>query len=281
MLGARPPEGFNYEMFLDEKGEKISKSKGNGLSLDQWLTYGPQESLAFYIYREPKRAKSLHMGVIPRAIDDYWQFRGQLAGAGTGAAARQPGAPHPQRRGAGRGAAGDRSGCCSTSSACWARRAAEQVWGYLANYVRRCRARRNIPTLDRLVGHALAYPPRFRRADARAPRADRTARRRRCAISTRGLRSLQGGDIAEAAQNVVYEIGKAHFGKEALRDWFKALYETLLGSSQGPRMGSFIALYGVENTPPADRRGACHVTAPLPRSGRGSDRFRRRSGRRR
>src|SRR3546814_3688238 len=71
VLGGRAPEGFNYEMFLDENGEKISKSKGNGLSLDQWLTYGPDESLAFYIYREPKKAKALHMGVIPRAVDDY------------------------------------------------------------------------------------------------------------------------------------------------------------------------------------------------------------------
>ena len=76
VLGGRPPEGFNYEMFLDEKGEKISKSKGNGLSLEEWLRYGSEPSLAFYIYREPKRAKSLHIGVIPRAVDEYWQFRG-------------------------------------------------------------------------------------------------------------------------------------------------------------------------------------------------------------
>src|SRR5438067_11463048 len=75
ILGGRPPEGFNYEMFLDEKGEKISKSKGNGLSLEEWLRYGSQESLAFYIYREPRKAKSLHIGVIPRAVDEYCQFR--------------------------------------------------------------------------------------------------------------------------------------------------------------------------------------------------------------
>ena len=75
-LGARPPEGFNYEMFLDEKGEKISKSKGNGLSIEQWLTYGSEESLAFYIYREPKAAKQLHIGVIPKAVDEYLQMRG-------------------------------------------------------------------------------------------------------------------------------------------------------------------------------------------------------------
>src|SRR5947208_345946 len=76
VLRGRPAEGFNYEMFLDEKGEKISKSKGNGLSLEEWLRYGSEPSLSFYIYREPKRAKSLHIGVIPRAVDEYWQFRG-------------------------------------------------------------------------------------------------------------------------------------------------------------------------------------------------------------
>ena len=102
ILGGRPPEGFNYEMFLDEKGEKISKSKGNGLSLEEWLRYGSEPSLAFYIYREPKRAKSLHIGVIPRAVDEYWQFRGNYPEPADRAEARQSGAPHPRRQGAGR-----------------------------------------------------------------------------------------------------------------------------------------------------------------------------------
>jgi lysyl-tRNA synthetase class 1 len=79
VLGGRKPEGLIYEMFLDEKGEKISKSKGNGLSLEEWLTYGSEESLAFYAYREPKSAKQLHIGVIPRAVDEYEQFRGNYA----------------------------------------------------------------------------------------------------------------------------------------------------------------------------------------------------------
>src|SRR5258708_17525367 len=74
ILGRRPPEGFNYEMFLDEKCEKISKSQGNGLSLEECLRYGTEPTLSFYIYREPKRPKSLHMGVIPRAVDEYMQF---------------------------------------------------------------------------------------------------------------------------------------------------------------------------------------------------------------
>ena len=96
VLGARPPEGFNYEMFLDEKGEKISKSKGNGLShramADLWhrRRASPSTSIA-----SRSKAKSLHMGVIPRAVDDYWQFRGNYAGPADRAEARQSGAPHP------------------------------------------------------------------------------------------------------------------------------------------------------------------------------------------
>ncbi|EJU10457.1 lysyl-tRNA ligase, partial [Sphingomonas sp. LH128] len=80
VLGGRKPEGLIYELFLDENGEKISKSKGNGLTIDQWLTYGTEESLGFYLFREPKSAKQLHAGVIPKAVDEYWQFRGNLAG---------------------------------------------------------------------------------------------------------------------------------------------------------------------------------------------------------
>src|SRR3546814_17016528 len=74
VLGARPPEGFNYELFLDENGEKISKTKGNGVTIDEWLTYAPPESLAFYIYREPTKAKQLSFGIIPNAVDEYHTF---------------------------------------------------------------------------------------------------------------------------------------------------------------------------------------------------------------
>jgi hypothetical protein len=119
---AKPPEGLIYELFLDENGEKISKSKGNGLTIDQWLTYGSEESLGFYLFREPKSAKQLHVGVIPRAVDEYWQFREKLAAAGR-AAARQSGVAPAARHRDGRArarAAGDLSACCSTSSACWA-----------------------------------------------------------------------------------------------------------------------------------------------------------------
>ena len=242
VLGARPPEGFNYEMFLDEHGEKISKSKGNGLSMEQWLTYGPPESLAFFAYREPKKAKSLHMGVIPRATDDYWQFR---ATYGTQELKQRLGNPvHHIHDGkvpeealpvsfglllnlAGLPGVGDR----------------DTVWRFLQRYDPALSPEAN-PALDRLVGHAVAYA-----RDFVAPTLHRRAPNAEEAVALRELDAVlaEGGD-AETLQNHVYEIGKAHYGKEALRDWFRALYETLLGASQGPRMGSFFALYGPENS---------------------------------
>jgi lysyl-tRNA synthetase class 1 len=249
VLGGKPPEGFNYEMFLDENGEKISKSKGNGLSLDQWLTYGTQESLSFFAYREPKKAKQLHMGVIPRAIDDYWQFRGNYAAQPIEQRLGNP--VHHIHDGKVPEAAlpvtfGLLLNLVGVMGADGTR---EQVWGYLGNYVQNASAA-NYPDLDALIGHALAYnrdfvAPTLQRRKAEGPEID--ALRDLDELLARSAHAADG-DAAEMLQNHVYEIGKKHFGKERLRDWFKALYETLLGSSQGPRMGSFIALYGIDNT---------------------------------
>ncbi len=244
VLGSRPPEGLTYEMFLDEKGEKISKSKGNGLSLDEWLTYGPQESLAFYIYREPKKAKSLHMGVIPRAVDDYWQFRGNYAGQELKEKLGNPvhhihdGALPTEELPVTFGLLLNLVGVMGDATK-------EQVWGYLGNYVPEATPER-YPELDRLIGYALAYgrdfvAPTLKR---RAPEGVEVAALEQLDAD---LAALPTEASAEEIQNIVYEIGKTA-GFENLRDWFKALYETLLGSSQGPRMGSFIALYGIDNT---------------------------------
>jgi lysyl-tRNA synthetase class 1 len=245
VLGGRKPEGFVYEMFLDEQGEKISKSKGNGLSLEQWLTYGPQESLAFYAYREPKKAKQLHMGVIPRAVDEYWQFRGNYPAQAIEQKlgnpvhhihdGKVPGETLPVTFGL----------LLNLVGVLGADATPAQVWGYLGNYVEDASPERH-PELDRLIGHALAY-----NRDFVAP----TLRRRkpegveRAALDRldRELAALPADAGPTEIQNIVYAIGNGG-GFESLRDWFKALYETLLGSSQGPRMGSFIALYGVENT---------------------------------
>ncbi len=244
VLGGRPPEGFNYEMFLDERGEKISKSKGNGLSLDQWLTYGPDESLAFYIYREPKKAKALHLGVIPRAVDEYWQFRGNYAEQPIAQKLGNPvhhihnGPPPAETLPVTFGLLLNLVGVMGEASKA-------QVWGYLTNYVPDATPE-TYPALDRLIGHALAYArdfvaPTLRK---RAPVGGEVDALRRLDAA---LAELPADASAEDIQNRVYEIGKTG-GFETLRDWFKALYETLLGSEQGPRMGSFIALYGIANS---------------------------------
>ena len=251
VLGGRKPEGLIYELFLDENGEKISKSKGNGLTIDQWLTYGSEESLGFYIYREPKRAKSLHVGVIPRAVDEYWQFREKLAEQPVD---QQLGNPvwHLLRANGDQGGAGDKLPVTyglllNLVSVLGANATNDQVWSYLGNYVANADPAAH-PALDVLVDRALAYNREFV--------APTLVRRKPEAGEALALAALDeelavaGEDAtAEELQTLVYEIGKdPHFGFESLRDWFKALYETLLGSSQGPRMGSFITLYGVANT---------------------------------
>ena len=243
-LGGRPPEGFNYEMFLDEKGEKISKTKGNGLTLEQWLTYGPDESLAFYIFREPRKAKALHMGVIPRAVDDYWQFRGNYADQPIEHKLGNPvhhihnGPPPTEKLPVTFGLLLNLVGVMGEATK-------DQVWGYLGNYVPDANAA-TYPALDRLIDHALAYGRDFvaPTLHKRAPQGVEIEALKR--LDTE-LASLAADTSAEDIQNIVYEIGKTG-GFENLRDWFKALYETLLGSDQGPRMGSFIALYGIANT---------------------------------
>jgi lysyl-tRNA synthetase, class I len=244
VLGAKPPEGFNYEMFLDERGEKISKSKGNGLSLDEWLRYGSEDSLAFFIYREPRKAKSLHLGLIPRATDEYWQFRGNYAGQPIDQKlgnpvhhihnGKVPEAALPLTYGlllnlASLPGVGDR----------------ETAWKFVQRYAPGT-APETHPELDNLIGLAVNYA-----RDFVAPTLSRRAPDEREAAALRDLDAelaqLPPDADAYTIQNIVFAIGKNH-EFEPLRDWFKALYETLLGSSQGPRMGSFIALYGIENT---------------------------------
>jgi lysyl-tRNA synthetase class 1 len=159
VLGGRRPEGLIYELFLDEKGEKISKSKGNGLTIDQWLTYGSEESLGFYLFREPKSAKQLHIGVIPRAVDEYWQFREKLADQPL---EQQLGNPvwHLLRTNGYHGGAGDKLPVTyglllNLVGVLGANATREQVWSYLANYVSEATAEAH-PELDVLVTAALA-----------------------------------------------------------------------------------------------------------------------------
>ena len=245
VLGGRPPEGFNYEMFLDEKGEKISKSKGNGLSLEEWLRYGSEPSLAFYIYREPRKAKSLHLGLIPRAVDEYWQFRGNYAGQPTEQRLGNPvhhihngKIPAPQSLPLTYGLLLNLVSLPGIHDK-------ETAWRFVQRYAPDTSPDTHAE-LDELIGLAVNY--------ARDFVAPTLKRRPPTEVEAEALRDLDSelaklpGDVdGEAIQHLVFEVGKRH-SFESLRHWFQALYETLLGSSQGPRMGSFIALYGVDNS---------------------------------
>ncbi|MFM9977510.1 MAG: lysine--tRNA ligase [Sphingomonadaceae bacterium] len=243
ILGGAKPEGLIYEMFLDERGEKISKSKGNGLALEDWLKYGTQDSVAFYAYREPKAAKQLSLAVVPKAVDEYFQFREKYAAQPLEQKLGNP-VHHIHKGDVPAGAPSVTFGLLlNLVGVLGAGATAEQVRAYLANYVEGGDVSSE---LDALIGLALAYnrdlvAPTFRR---RKPEGLETVALDRLDAE---LAVLPGDANAGDIQNIVYAIGNEG-GFENLRDWFRALYETLLGSSQGPRMGSFIALYGVANT---------------------------------
>ncbi|MGR3541053.1 MAG: lysine--tRNA ligase [Hasllibacter sp.] len=245
-LGGTAPEHLVYELFLDEHGQKISKSSGNGISMDQWLAYAPAESLAYFMFLKPKTAKRLHLDVIPKAVDEYHQQLRAFHEANDPAARAANPVWHIH------GGDVPRSdmvvpfamllnlaGVANTEDP-------EVFWGFVKRYAPEASPETH-PGLDAAIRGAIAYyrdvilPTR----SVRAPDA-----RERAAMEELAGR-LEGweGDAndAEGLQSEVFAVGKAH-GFEPLRDWFRALYEVLFGASQGPRFGGFAALYGPKET---------------------------------
>ncbi|WP_037498135.1 lysine--tRNA ligase [Sphingomonas jaspsi] len=244
LLGGRKPEGLIYEMFLDEKGEKISKSKGNGLSLEEWLTYGSDNSLAFYLYREPKRAKNLHLGLVPKAVDEYHQFRGNYTAQEVDKRLGNP-AHHIHAGDIPPGEMPLTYGLLLNLVSLPGVHDKDIAWKFVQKYAPDTSPEKDAE-LDTLIGLAVNYArdfvvPGLKR---RAPIAHEVDALKELDAELAKLGPDTPGD---EIQNVVFEVGK-HHPFESLRDWFKTLYQTLLGSEQGPRMGSFIALYGVDNT---------------------------------
>jgi lysyl-tRNA synthetase class 1 len=254
-IGGTPPEGFNYELFLDDKGQKISKSKGNGLTIEEWLRYASPESLSLFMYREPKAAKRLYFDVIPRNVDDYQQFLDGYARQDTKQRLANPvwhihsGNP-PQA---------DMPvtfqlllTLVSSSNA----ENAETLWGFIGRY-RPGVTPETHPKLDAMVGYAINYYRDFV-APTKVFR-DPTDQERAALQDLRdALSQLPADATAEAIQDVVYEIGRrepfldhkkaAKDGKPGVSlDWFNMLYQVLLGQEKGPRFGSFVAVYGVGN----------------------------------
>jgi lysyl-tRNA synthetase, class I len=255
-LGAAPPEGFNYELFLDENGQKISKSKGNGLTIEEWLRYASPQSLSLFMYREPKAAKRLYFDVIPRHVDEYHQFLEGYERQGARERLSNPvwhihaGAP-PK--------ADNPVPFTMLLSLVTASNAenAETLWGFIGRY-RPGVTRETHPHLAALVDYAIHY---FRDFVQPAKKfSEPSAAERAALIDLRdALSQLPADAAAPAIQDVVYEVGrrepfldekkKAKDGKPGVSlDWFNMLYQVLLGQEKGPRFGSFVAAYGLQNT---------------------------------
>jgi lysyl-tRNA synthetase class 1 len=244
-LGGTPPEGFNYELFLDDKGQKISKSKGNGLTIEDWLTYASPESLSLFMFQKPKAAKRLYFDVIPRAVDDYLQFVASYKGQD---AKQQLDNPAWHIHGGTPPEAGLPITFALLLNLVSASNAHDKrvLWGFIRRIAPDASPETH-PLLDRLAGYAVRYYEDFVRPTKRF-RPPTEAERAGLLALDRMLAEAPAGASAEDLQNLVYEAGKANGFAENLRDWFKAIYEVLLGQSQGPRFGSFVALYGVAET---------------------------------
>ncbi|MBP5856299.1 lysine--tRNA ligase [Marivibrio halodurans] len=243
-LGGRSPETLTYELFLDDKGEKISKSKGNGLSMDDWLAYGPNESLSLFMFQKPKTAKKLYFDVIPKNVDDYLTFLSKIGEEEPAKQLENPvwhiheGKPPVERPKLSFSILLNLAAVCNTEDKA-------VLWGFISRYASDASPDSD-PYLDRLVGHAIRYYQDFVKPHKAYKAPDETDRAALTALRA-ALADMPADADAEAIQTQVYEIGKAH-AYENLRDWFKALYQILLGQDQGPRMGSFFALYGLSET---------------------------------
>ena len=249
VLGGTPPAGFHYELFMDENNQKISKTKGNGLTMEEWLRYGAPESLAYYMYQSPKSAKRLYFDVIPKATDEYLQ---QLDAYNRGRvdASNVPAIDNPAWH-VHRGAPPEAGSPVSFSLLLNLVSAADAstkdiLWGFIRTYIPGATAETQ-PLLDRLADYAIHYYEDFVKPNKRFRAPDAMERAAIEDLAAR-FRALPAGcQDAELIQAEVYEAGKTA-GFEPLRLWFTALYEVLLGQSQGPRFGSFAAIFGLDRT---------------------------------
>jgi len=255
-LDGTPPEGFNYELFLDENGQKISKSKGNGLTIDEWLRYASPESLSLFMYREPKAAKRLYFDVIPRNVDEYLQFLDAYPRQG---AKEQLGNPVWHIHSGAPPKADNPVPFAMLLSLVTASNAenAETLWGFIGRY-RPGVTKETHPHLAAMVEYAIHY---FRDFVQPAKKFREPSATERAALIDLhdALSQLPPDAPPEAIQDVVYEVGrrepfldakkKGKDGKPGVSlDWFNMLYQVLLGQERGPRFGSFAAAYGIKNT---------------------------------
>ncbi len=245
ILGKRSPNGFAYEMFLDEKGEKISKSKGNGITIDQWLKYASPESLSLYMYQNPKRAKKLYADVVPKAVDEYLSNIDKFMEQDEKQKILNPvwhihnGKPPKEKSIMPFSVLLNLVGTSNATDK-------DVLWKFIKKYKKDIKISDH-PILDSLTIYALKYfadivkpKKKYRKANEKEKKAllDLVERLKNCKEQT----------DPEAIQTIVYSVGKDNGYKENLREWFKTIYEIIFGDQDGPRMGFFISFYGIKES---------------------------------
>ncbi len=244
-LGKKSPNGFAYEMFLDEKGEKISKSKGNGITIEDWLKYASPESLSLYMYQNPKRAKKLYADVVPKAVDEYLTCIDKFSEQDDKQKLLNPawhihnGKPPKEKSIMPFSVLLNLVGTSNASEK-------DVLWKFIKKYKKEIKVSDH-PILDSLIEYALKYfvdivkpKKKYRKPTEKEKKALQDLVKR--------LKDCKDQMEPEAIQTIIYSVGKDNGYKENLREWFKAIYEIVFGEQDGPRMGFFISFYGIKES---------------------------------
>jgi len=244
-LGKKSPNGFPYEMFLDEKGEKISKSKGNGITIEQWLKYASPESLSLYMYQNPKRAKKLYADVVPKAVDEYLACIDKFAEQDIQHRLLNPvwhvhnGNPPKEKSIMPFSVLLNLVGTSNATDK-------DVLWKFIKKYKKDIKISDH-PILDNLVEHALKYFTDIVKPNKKYRRPNDKEKKALKDLVNR-LKDCKEQMDPEAIQTIVYSVGKDNGYQENLREWFKAIYEIIFGDQDGPRMGFFISFFGIKES---------------------------------
>jgi lysyl-tRNA synthetase class 1 len=245
LIGKTNPSGFAYELFLDEKGEKISKSKGNGITIDQWLEYASPESLSLYMYQNPKRAKKLYKEIVPKAVDEYLDFIEKAKTQDELKLLMNPVWHVHNSKVPKENMIMSFSmllNLVETSNA----NSKELLWKFVKKYKTNISEKEH-PIFDKLVGYAIKYFNDVIKLQKKYKKPNDNEKLALKAL-VKKLDKCNDKMTPEDIQTLIYSTGKENGYSENLRDWFKLIYEVVFGDENGPRMGFFISFFGVKET---------------------------------
>ena len=245
LLGKNNPSGFAYELFLDEKGEKISKSKGNGITIDEWLEYASPESLSLFMYQNPKRAKKLYREIVPKAVDEYLEFIDKSKTQNELQLLMNPvwhvhSGKMPKEEMV--MSFSMLLNLVETSNA----NSKDLLWKFVKKYKKNI-LEKNYPIFDKLVGYAIKYFNDVIKQNKKYKKPNKIEKKALESL-IKVLENCNDQMQPEEIQTKIYSVGKENGYSENLRDWFKLIYEVVFGDENGPRMGFFISFFGVNET---------------------------------